>query len=761
MKKARTKTKSTLLILILSLSLIVASIGVRAANEPDLYLYLNGTTSTSANITIGDTFNFSEYIDQNGDDAQAVKVSVNFTTNMNVTSGEEGPDNIWGSAFLTIGTITNDTGDGTGSVNYTQNGVTCEVDDGEIARFNAIGTEVGVATINWTYIKLDDCDVNTLDVFMHNATVSIHPEHPSGFSVISETTSSINTSWSFAPYSGVDNYVLYGSTTDSPTDRDPAEELYNSSDLSTVYYNHTGLDPGQKWYYTLWGYNATENMYSNVYGEKNATTGIPDYPPEITLISPSNTTTPKLEYTTSVDLQVSIDDPEDDTVTTYIECDGNNDTFSGEGTKTSTVSGLSAGTYTWYVNSTDGESYNRTWYQFTINAKPSGGGGGGGYNPSPSNGAPSVSITSPLSVNVTDADGDDITVKFFWQNNTQIGSDQTIVGGGPETVSVSPSLTHGVEYFWYVTAADGTETTTTDTWSFNTTTLGIDIDAAWTAVPANNTIYKWVNVTNTGLENLTNVDIWDRPSDYLLLDSYNHGADFSANGHYEWTIPYLNHTGENTYYNITMWFSLDSLPTNNQCFYNLVNVSHLSQTDSVNLTGLCYSYTANKSSNITYTNETITEVGWTIEIENTGDFTLNNVYVNETYDDCVNYSSSTIVSENPGTDTVFLIPSIAPSATSELVINTSITPECPENGTLLYNNATVNTSETASSITLSEYTPYGGYTTQVKIRYSLHMSDVQTYGDSVLSVLGVLLIIGAILLIVGVATRYGFLGGSE
>jgi len=756
------------ILLIASMMLVGFIPSVQAANEPSIYLYFNGGTDRYLNITVGDTFNFSEYVDQDGDDVQGAKVTVNFTTYMNVTSVEEGPNNLWGSTFLTLGTITNDTGDGTGSVNYTQNGVDCQTTDGEIARINAIGDTVGTATINWTYVELEDCDTNVLTVYQYNSTVYIHPDYITGTSATAVNETDINITWTFQPYEGADRFVIFGNSTSSPTGRETGDEIYNATSPSNVagdyYYVEDGLAPGTTRYYTVWTYNESANLYSLLNSQQDsATTDTPNAAPVLSSPSPSDST--KFAYKTTQTVQININDAEGDSITGYINCSGDNQAISGgNGTYSNSLSGLSSGTYTWYVNVTDGNSWTRDSYTFIINDKPSGGGGGGGWNPDPPNAAPSVSVSSALSVDVYDADGDFVTVKFYWGDDTLIGSDTEPDGDGTCSVNPAGDLSYNTEYSWYVVANDTLDTTTSDTWTFNTSSLGIDIQAEWTAVPSNNTIHKWFNVTNTGTQNLTNVQIWDRPSDGLedFPFSYNHSGDFSANGHYQWDIEYLNISGyENNWYNISIWFNLSGTIDNDLSLWNLVNVSHLGQTDSVNLSGLSYSFTATKTSNVTYVNETQTEVGWTIEIQNTGDFTLNNVYINETYDDCVNYSSSTITPENPGTDTVFLISSIAPSATSELTVNISVTSGCPTNGTRIYNNATVNTTEMTEEISLSEYVPYGGYTERIRVDYNIQINDMNQLGFTMQAILGILLIVGAILLIIGMMYRSGYLGGGE
>jgi hypothetical protein len=752
--------RTEVIIALMLLASIILPMTVYADADTEMGVSPELSESGNYRYTIGDTFDITIYLNPGGETVTAWVLDhfLFNTSQINVT--DTTIEGFWDTGFHSEGSWNNMTGEVIDSQSFDMSGTT---ENKSAVNISTIATGVGECYLIINQSQVED---GSGPVIYHtvNSTIWVHPQSPTGLSADSESTSNINITWTASSYSGVDRYVLYGSIEDYPTVHEPLEELLNTSTLSTSHYNHTGLGSGETWYYTLYGYNTTENMYSILYQQSTETTSTPNASPVLSSPLPSNTTDPMLSYRTTQTVSITINDAEGDTITGYINCSGDSQAISGgNGTYSNSLSGLSAGTYTWWVNISDGSNTVSEWFQFRINTKPSGGGGGGGYDPSPSNGAPSVSISSPLSVNVTDDDGDDVTVKFYWQDGTQIGSDQTIIGGGPEIVSVSPTLSHDTEYFWYVTASDDLDMTTSDTWSFNTSSLGININAEWSATPSNNTIYKWVNITNTGSENLTNVDIWDRPSTYLSLDSYNHAGDYSANGHHQWTIPYLNYTGENTYYNITMWFSFDDRVSwnNNQCFHNLVNVSHLGQTDSVNLTGLCYSFTATKTANVTFVNETQTEVGWTIEIENTGDFTLNNVYINETYDDCVNYSSSTITPENPGTDTIFLISSIAPSATSELTVNISVTSGCPENGTRIYNNATVNTTEMTEEISLSEYVPYGGYTERIRVDYNIQINDMNQLGFTMQAILGILLIVGAILLIIGMMYRSGYLGGGE
>ncbi|MCD6236791.1 MAG: hypothetical protein J7K13_02410, partial [Thermoplasmata archaeon] len=88
-------------------------------------------------------------------------------------------------------------------------------------------------------------------------------------------------------------------------------------------------------------------------------------------------------------------------------------------------------------------------------------------NPSPIDGVVDVSITTSLSVDVYDPDGDNMNVYFYWDNGTMIGVDTNVPSGG--TASIGPlSLSYDTQYHWYAIANDTQFENKSSTWSFTT-----------------------------------------------------------------------------------------------------------------------------------------------------------------------------------------------------------------------------------------------------------------------------------------------------
>ncbi|KXB05683.1 hypothetical protein AKJ50_00155 [candidate division MSBL1 archaeon SCGC-AAA382A13] len=92
-------------------------------------------------------------------------------------------------------------------------------------------------------------------------------------------------------------------------------------------------------------------------------------------------------------------------------------------------------------------------------------------NPSPSDGATLSETTSTtLSVNVSDPDGDSMNVSFYdASDDSIIGTDSGVIDGGTASVTWD-SLSAGSSYDWYAVADDGTDSTTSSTWSFTVNT---------------------------------------------------------------------------------------------------------------------------------------------------------------------------------------------------------------------------------------------------------------------------------------------------
>ncbi|MFO7619417.1 MAG: S8 family serine peptidase, partial [Thermoplasmata archaeon] len=214
---------------------------------------------------------------------------------------------------------------------------------------------------------------------------------------------------------------------------------------------------------------------------------------------------------TSPTLQVSVSDPELNPMTVVFYNAANPSTPLGtvnnvaSGTTTSIIwPGLSIGTeYSWYATANDGTftTQSPTW-SFTT-------GGGANVapnapvNPSPSSGSTGVSTSPTLAVDVSDPDGDAMTVTFYnAAGPSQIGQ-FTDVPSGQRVMCDWIGLSEGVTYSWYVTAKDSLLTTQSATWTFTTAdstppanVTDLTVDHYGQVVV--NTVYDYTETTTSG-----------------------------------------------------------------------------------------------------------------------------------------------------------------------------------------------------------------------------------------------------------------------
>ncbi len=129
-------------------------------------------------------------------------------------------------------------------------------------------------------------------------------------------------------------------------------------------------------------------------------------------------------------------------------------------------SGLSvAHTYTWYATANDSYSEVKSpdW-NFTVfsNEPPS-----APTSPVPSNGSSKVGLNPTLSVDISDPDGDDMSLKFYnAEDDSLIGSKSDVTNG---TISITwNGLLEGTSYSWYAVADDGYNSTASNMWTFTT-----------------------------------------------------------------------------------------------------------------------------------------------------------------------------------------------------------------------------------------------------------------------------------------------------
>ena len=90
----------------------------------------------------------------------------------------------------------------------------------------------------------------------------------------------------------------------------------------------------------------------------------------------------------------------------------------------------------------------------------------------PANGATGTSTNPTLRVTVTDSDGEPMSVTFYQQGGSQIGSTQTGIANGSTASVVWSGRSYSTAYYWYAVADDGNASTQSDTWHFTTQSSG-------------------------------------------------------------------------------------------------------------------------------------------------------------------------------------------------------------------------------------------------------------------------------------------------
>jgi len=183
----------------------------------------------------------------------------------------------------------------------------------------------------------------------------------------------------------------------------------------------------------------------------------PNNPPIYESVVPANKST-NIPISTS-SLSISIRDPNGDDFNYTIQTRPNVGSVAvhgtHNGTKQCTISGLNyATTYRWYVNTTDGTTWKRSWYTFTTASAPS----NNLFSLSgilPSNGSRSTPIsTSALAVTIQNSKGHPFN--YYIKTSPLIGSTSGVNRyNGSKACSIS-NLDYSTTYYWYVSCKDVT-----------------------------------------------------------------------------------------------------------------------------------------------------------------------------------------------------------------------------------------------------------------------------------------------------------------
>lgn len=262
-------------------------------------------------------------------------------------------------------------------------------------------------------------------------------------------------------------------------------------------------------------------------------------------------------------------------------------------------------------------------------------------------------------------------------------------------------------------------------------------------------VVYYINISNPS-ENMTNVYVNET---YDINLGFGMAEPAPDTGDDQWIIPYLNMTGyANDTWNLVIYLGLHNNTANDTMVENTVRVQSTDDDGKAKaFQYLCIG--ATKQSNLSIISWNTSYVQYYINVTNCGDFPLQNILVNETWD-----ANMTFVSANyPNVGDTFQLGDIGLSQTKYLIINTTTsylnTGEKLINGTRHYNNITAKANETSEIYTESYLD--SALTEQIGIIYVEGPVDVETIGNSVFNILGILLIISAILVMVGIVYKFG------
>ncbi|MFO7990698.1 MAG: Ig-like domain-containing protein [Thermoplasmata archaeon] len=174
-------------------------------------------------------------------------------------------------------------------------------------------------------------------------------------------------------------------------------------------------------------------------------------------------------------------------------------------------------TYEWYVVVSDGkdEVTSSTWSFTTESGNPP---PDAPTNPSPSHEETGVSTSPTLSVDVSDPDGDTMSVTFYdASDNSTIDSQTGVASGGFASVTWS-GLSAQTPYQWYVIVNDGESDTKSDTWNFTTGVGNQAPDSPINASPPD-------GATDTSLSPDLSVEVSDPDGDTLTVTFYDASDD--------------------------------------------------------------------------------------------------------------------------------------------------------------------------------------------------------------------------------------------
>jgi len=625
-----------------------------------------------------------------------------------------------------------------------------------LLRVDMLALSPGLLWINLTDVQAADGGV-FVHVVTFNGSMMIYPARPFSFTATSYNTTQINLS--FTQGAGDDKIVVCASTSTYPPNAQTGV-IYNGTGTN---FSHDGLDPDTRWYYSAWGYNTTAGMLSHDNATATARTQSLhnfSFQHENPTNGSENQTGTAYNYNVSVNVTVNNNGSNNYNwwinTTNGDAWHGTNRTYNTS-TPVQHMAGLSHNTwYWWNVTVKDGMG-DRSQANYTFKTGNGGGQHPNATSPNPANASTDIDTTlNYMACTVTDYDADPMNVSFYWLNGTLIGTDTNVANGTVASITPSLSLDYATTYYWYVNVTDGNvNNTQRKLWHFTTGNATLTISKAVGVsgrVPWGNTkINYFINVTNNAA-NLTNVyvnETYDSDFSYLTASP---APDSGTN---KWVISTLN---ESETWELVITGFLKNDTANGSSIINTVTADNQHVNTSTARNYLNLSFTVTKRANLTSIRWNTSYIQYWVNVSNTGDIPIHNLSVYDTFPSNMTFASANY----PGTST-FWLSTLNSSQTKYLIINVTTswkdTSEKLVNATRYYNNVTVNGTE-AGDVNATSYLYCGAQTTRLKITYQVEVTDVTGIGNSVLSIVGVILIIASIMLIVAVVYKSGYLGGG-
>jgi hypothetical protein len=289
----------------------------------------------------------------------------------------------------------------------------------------------------------------------------IKPEAPKEFIAESYELRSMNLTWIKGNNS--DKTAIFMKEGDYPANRQDGLEVYNGSALK---YKVLSLKPETMYYFKAWGWNNTDNRFSDTTAQAFNETG----ENQRIILSSENPLNNTIEISRHIErVEINITDLDGDEIEYYIwgeyvnDVNGTNHT---SGIKNATLKSPIPGNteVIWYVEAFDGYHWTNATYNFTVkdNAPPI------QYNELPENKSMEIHLMMPyVYINISDPEGDPL--EWIIHGNYITYTHTTGDINGTKQAEVNTPLPLESNITWYVNLTDG-EFWVNRTYWFNTST---------------------------------------------------------------------------------------------------------------------------------------------------------------------------------------------------------------------------------------------------------------------------------------------------